>query len=374
VTGRTNSPNFPTAHPFQAEPGGGTCAYDFDPNAMAPCYDAFVAKLGPGGSTLKYGTYLGGSDTDFAWGIAVRDGNAYVAGQASSSDFPTANPLQPSIGGGTCGAQDTSAPCSDAFVAELNTAGDSLIYSTYLGGGADDSADAIAVDTAGNAYVVGATYSTNFPTAHAFQRTYLGSDNGMAFVSKLNAAGNALVYSTYLGGSGSDEAYGVALDRSGDAYVTGRTSSPDFPLLRAIQTRLPGDAYPQNAFVTALSPHGSSLLYSTFLGGNDHDSGNGIAVDGAGNAYVAGYASSKDFPVAHALQRALAGGTYDVFVAKVGNPSAALSHTPTATIRPTPTSTATRSPPSKPATSRTIKCKKGYRLVQGKCRKQKKHS
>ena len=218
VTGETGnclSNNFPTAAPLQPAWGGGM--------------DAFVAKLNAAGSALVYSTYLGGSGYDQGIGIAVdSSGNAYVMGFTSSTNFPTASPLQATYGGGY-----------DAFVSKLNAAGSGLVYSTYVGGSREDWVQGIAVDSSGNAYVTGYTYSTNFPTASPLQATNGGGND--AFVTKLDAAGSALVYSTYLGGSSYDYGLGIAVDSSGNAYVTGGTSSTNFPTVNPLQAS--GDSF-----------------------------------------------------------------------------------------------------------------------------------
>src|SRR5208283_4844758 len=288
VTGVTSSANFPTVNALQA--------------TLAGSENAFITKINASGSALIYSTYLGGSGYDAGMGIAVdASGNAYVAGNTGSIDFPTANALQPTSGGG-----------EDAFVAKINASGSALVYSTYLGGSALENGEAIAVDTAGNAYVTGQTSSTNFPTANALQSTS-GGGYYNAFVTKINASGSALVYSTYLGGSGSDGGSGIAVDASGNVYVTGNTSSTNFPTVNALQSTLTGSYV---AFVTKCNATGSALIYSTYLGGSGGDQGNGIAVDASGNAYVTGITSSFDFPTANALQSAYA-GTYDAFVSKI---------------------------------------------------------
>ena len=352
VTGRTNSSNFPTMKALQRSRGGGRCRYDFDPHASAPCYDAFVTRLNQGGAILSYSTYLGGGASDFGWGIAVHKGHAIVVGQTNSTNFPTMHALQRSLQGGSCSgcsgnppvvASCSPAPCSDAFIAELNTAGSALTFSTYLGGTGEDIANGVAVDGAGNAYVVGKTESSDFPTTRAFQSHFVGGPD-MAFVSKIDTTRHAWVYSTFLGGNDSDEAYGVALNNAGDAFVTGRTSSANFPIVRAFQSRIAGKESPQNAFVTELNAAGSALVYSTYLGGNDHDLGGGIAIDTTGDAYITGDASSLNFPTVRPLQAKLAGGTFDAFVAKIGNLPVKLPQ-------------------------RT--CRAGYKLTNGKC--QRKH-
>ncbi|MBI4482587.1 MAG: SBBP repeat-containing protein [Acidobacteria bacterium] len=261
VTGFTDSTDFPTLGPLQATPGGSI--------------DAFVAKLNPAGS-LVYSTYLGGGGRDSAADIAVdSSGNAYVTGGADSTNFPTANPLQATLGGS-----------ADAFIAKLNATGFALVYSTYFGGGGYDSAAGIAVDSSGNAYVTGATASTNFPTANPLQATLAGPAD--AFIAKLNATGSALVYSTYLGGSkpglggnASNGGFGIAVDISGNAYVIGGTGSTNFPTMNPFQGASGGIT---DAFVAKLNPAGSALVYSTYLGGEDGETGKDLAVDASGNA------------------------------------------------------------------------------------------
>jgi uncharacterized protein (TIGR03437 family) len=289
VTGQTCSPDFPTKNGLQPATGGGC--------------DAFVTKLDPAGS-LSYSTYLGGSEQDPGIGIAVDGaGNAYVTGWTRSPNFPTRNPLQPALA-------DVS---GDAFVTKLNATGSALVFSTYLGGGQQfDRGFDLAVDNSGNVIVVGETRSDDFPTTRPLQPPR-GSD---AFVTKLNAAGSAFIYSTHIGGSSSDEARGVAVDSFGVAYVTGITSSNDFPTVNPFQPALRGDT---DAFVLRIPPGGSSLLYSTYLGGSGSENdefGGDIAVDPVGIAYVTGTTQSLDFPVRVPLQPVLRGGS-DVFLASL---------------------------------------------------------
>jgi beta-propeller repeat-containing protein/ASPM-SPD-2-Hydin domain-containing protein/centrosomal CEP192-like protein len=286
VTGGTASTDFPTKNPAQSASGGNT--------------DVFVTKLDPTGSNLVYSTYLGGTGADNGNGIAVdSSGNAYVTGLTQSLNFPTKNPIQAIPPGG-----------SDAFVAKLDSTGSVLVYSTYLGGSGDDTGNGIAADVSGNAYVAGKTGSINFPTKNPLQSASVGGDD--AFVAKLDPTGSGLVYSTYLGGSFFDEARGIAVDATGNAYVTGDTSSSDFPTKNPFQPTQNGST---NAFVTKLDPTGSTLVYSTYLGGVSFDQGNGITVDSGGNAYVTGAAQSANFPTKNPLQAALKGST-NAFVTK----------------------------------------------------------
>ena len=295
VTGLATSFDFPTANAFQpahAADGG--------------LKDAFVAKFNAAGSALLYSTYIGGGGNDFGFGIAVdSSGNAYVTGQTASSNFPTVNAFQAAIG--------SSGGNSDAFVTKLNATGSALVYSTYLGGGGGDIGFGIAVDSSGNAYMTGRTSSSNFPTANAFQAAHAAAGTNDAFVTKLNAAGSALVYSTYLGGSGDDIGFGIAVDSSGNAYVTGRTGSTSFPTANAFQAVKDGIT---DAFVTKLNATGSALVYSTYLGGSGDDYGRGIAVDSSSNAYVTGSTGSTNFPTANVFQAVIKGGITDAFVTK----------------------------------------------------------
>jgi hypothetical protein len=297
ITGTTTSPNFPTTGPLQPTKGGGA-------------RDAFVTKLSADGSARLYSTYLGGSSEDYGYSITMDTaGNAYVTGETWSSDFPTANAIQPTNGGG-----------SNAFVTKLNATGSALLYSTYLGGNYWDIGHAIALDTAGNAYVTGETWSDDFPTANPLQAARSGSYSD-AFVTKLSAAGSALLYSTYLGGKNGDWGYGIAVDTEGNAYVTGTPWSTDFPTANPFQAENAG-AY--DAFVTKLNVVGAALVYSTYLGGMYYDVGYGIAVDAEGNAYVTGEAASSDFPRATPFQDAFGGGFNDAFVTKLNAAGSAL--------------------------------------------------
>src|SRR3989338_5366351 len=205
---------------------------------------------------LAYSTYLGGRYGDNGYGIAVdTSGNAYITGWTSSADFPTASPIQGSYAGG-----------GDAFVTKINSSGTALVYSTYLGGSGGDWGNDIAVDTSGNAYITGGTVSTNFPTVSAIQGSYVG--NYDAFATKINSSGTALIYSTYLGGSGEDVGFGIAIDTSRNAYITGYTASTNFPTASAIQGSNAGGS---DVFVTKINEPGSSLVYSTYLGGSSSE-------------------------------------------------------------------------------------------------------
>jgi hypothetical protein len=274
VTGWTGSSDFPTTRSGFDTFGAGM--------------DAFVSKLNASGSALVYSTFLGGQYQDAGYDIAVdSSGNAYVTGGTTSDNFPT-----------TPGAfQTTYGGSGDVFVSKLNMFGSALVYSTYIGSTSNyEDGWGIAVDALGNAYVTGRTASFDFPTtAGSFNTTFGGGDHD-AFASKLNAIGSALDYSTYLGGRGDEWGLGIAVDGSGSAYVTGSTSSSNFPTTpAAFQTYYGGGE--RDAFVSKLNASGSTLFYSTYLGGSNDDYGSGIAVDGSRNAYVTGGTASSDFPV-----------------------------------------------------------------------------
>jgi hypothetical protein len=294
VTGLTFSSDFPTKNPT-AGACVGTCG------TTGSNGDVFVTKLTHSGSGLVYSTYLGGSGFDEGRGIAVdSSGDAYVTGGTASSDFPTKNPTAGACVG-TCG---TTASNGVAFVTKLTPSGNGLVYSTYLGGSGFDEGFGIAVDSSGDAYVTGVTDSSDFPTKNPTAGACVGTcgtaGNIDAFVTKLTPSGNGLVYSTYLGGSGFDEGLGIAVDSSGDAYVTGVTGSSDFPTKNPTAGACVGTcgttASNGNAFVTKLTPSGSGLVYSTYLGGSGGDEAFGIAVDSSGDAYVTGHTFSSDFP------------------------------------------------------------------------------
>ncbi len=256
---------------------------------------------------LIYSTYLGGSGDDQGFGIAVdSSGNAYVTGFTTSTDFPTKNPLQ-----------TAKALGKDVFVTKINAAGSALVYSTYLGGSGDDFGYGIAVDSSGNAYVTGYTTSTDFPTMNPLQPASGGGQD--AFVSKINAAGSALVYSTYLGGSGDEWGNGIAVDAAGNAYVTGFTRGTDFPTMNPLQPASGGGV---DAFVSKINPSGSEFVYSTYLGGSNNDEGQGIAVDSGGNAYVTGLTDSTDFPAVNPLQGTSTGS--NAFLSKFNATGSAL--------------------------------------------------
>lgn len=324
IAGATQSPDFPVT----------TGALQSVPKGAATAGTAFVSKLNPQGTALIYSTYVGGTGGDAAHGLAVDSaGDAYIVGETGSTDFPvTPGAFQTAISG-----------LRNSFIVKLNSTGGGLAYATYLGAPAAvsylsfDAAAAVAIDSAGNAYVAGTTYAPGFPVTPGAVQTKLKSGLASnAYVAKLNASGSALVYATFLGGSGQgafsfgpavfegDAATALAIDSSGNAYVTGYAHSADFPITAgAFQTTnkaattsgldssIPG----YNAFVSKINPSGSVLVFSTYLGGSGvkfpfssqgteqnyeqifGDGANAIAVDNAGNVYVAGGAYSADFPI-----------------------------------------------------------------------------
>lgn len=308
ITGNAG-PGFPTTPgAFQTASGAFTSAY--------------VMKLNPAGSAADYSTFLSGGNIDYGESIDVdKSGNAYVTGYASSTGFPTtAGAFQTALGGGV-----------DAFVTVLNPAGSALIYSTFLGGSANDEGFRIAVDSLGMAYVTGVTASSNFPTTSGAFQIAFGGGNTDAFIAKLDptqSGAASLVYSTFLGGSGDENGQNflrdiLAVDSAGNAYVTGTTTSTNFPTVNPLQAA-PGGGF--DAYAAKLNPSGSDLIYSTYLGGSGDDFGRGIAVDGSANVYVTGQTSSANFPVTSTAFQAVFGGSTDAFVVKI-IPVASLSQT-----------------------------------------------
>ena len=304
VTGWTTSSDFPTT------PG----AYDRTRSGYHTD-DAFVVKLSASGDALVYATFLGGSDYDYGYGITVDgSGSAYVTGETKSDDFP-----------GTPGAYNGTPGYDDAFVVKLSPAGDALIYATFLGG-YGCRGKGIAVDESGAAYVTGHTASDDFPTTPgAYDSTFNGGYCD-AFVVKLSPAGDSLTYATFLGGSGWDRGYDIAVDGKGSAFVTGETKSNDFPTAPGAYDRSHNGYRTNDAFLVKLSPGGDALVYGTFLGGGSWDGGYAIAVDASGLAYISGETASDDFPTTPgAFDRTNNGGYYDAFVVKLNTLVAGIS-------------------------------------------------
>jgi Beta-propeller repeat len=294
VAGYTSSAGFPiVAGAYQSSYAGGF-------------FDAFVTKVNASGTALVYSTFLGGSGNDTASSIAIDpNGNAYVAGQTDSLNFPaSAGVVQTSNAGGT-----------DAFVTKLNASGSAIVFSTYLGGTSNELGNAIALDSSQNVYIAGATASVDFPvSAGAFQAAIAASYD--AFVTKLNASATTIVFSTYLGGSGSDQATALALDASGNAWLTGSTSSTNFPLLNALYAQAAGG---NDVFVANLNSTGSGLLFSSYFGGSGDDSGSAIRLDSSGSPVIAGVTSSFNFPTTASVVQSAFGGGYDGFILKLQN-------------------------------------------------------
>ena len=265
---------------------------------------------------LVYSTYLGGSGADAGYGIAVDAiGAAYITGFTDSVDFPINNPFQEGHSEGTN---------PDVFVTKLNPSGTAIVYSTYLGGTGSDRGHDLAVDATGAVYIIGGTDSTDFPLSNPFQASFGGkgsSDHGDAFVTKLDPTGSDLIFSSFLGGGEGDCGYGIALDSSGSAYITGETTSTDFPLTtNPVQGAFGGGESQSDAFAAKIHSSGSTLVYSTYLGGSEDESGRGIAVDSSGSAYITGCTSSTNFPLTSPIFDSIIGDLSDAFVTKI-NPS-----------------------------------------------------
>jgi hypothetical protein len=275
VAGSTESPDFPTVHAFQTKLGGGS--------------DAFIAKLAPSGDSLIYSSYMGGAQNDLAYSVAIDDAhNAYMTGDTI-----------PLHGGGANGTP----PLVHAFVDKIAPDG-SRLYNVLLAGDFQDTGYGIAADNAGDAYVVGLTQSTNFPSELTPAPGLIGSEDG--YIAKLDPDGK-LVYSTHLGGNDATVADAVTLDSTGNAYITGQTSSSDFPVIGGFQYRYGGNGRALtagDAFVARVDRYGR-LRYSTYLGGSRDDEGLGIAVDRHRDIFVTGWTTSADFPVKNALQPAM---------------------------------------------------------------------
>ena len=291
VTGYTESTDFPTVN-----------AYDSNSNGKSDC---FIFKLASNGSTLLYSTFIGGSGHDAGHSIAIDTyGNTYVTGYTESADFPTVNAYDSTYHH----SMQLDRP-GDCFVFKLSADGSTLLYSTFVGGGAIDTGTSITVDSSCNAYVTGRTSSYDFPTVNAYDSINEGGD---CFVLKLSANGLTLLYSTFIGGEDPDYAHSIAVDASGNAYVTGGTESPDFPTVNAYNSTHGGD---RDCYVLKLSANGLTLLYSTFIGGSGSDWGESIAIDTDANVYVAGTTESKDFPTVNCYN-ATFGGDEDCFILK----------------------------------------------------------
>jgi hypothetical protein len=303
LVGTTTSPNFPTSKPLEAYDGGN---------------DAFVAELNPSADALVFSTFIGGAKDDGAQAVAVDgNGNIYVVGSTDSLNFPTVAPLQPALAGET-----------DAFALKLAPGGASFVYSTYLGSGDDDAANGVAVDATGDAFVTGYAALGTFPSWNSF-RTFQGG-RADVFVTELSPTGAGFstgTFSTFVGGTGQDWGYAIALDAVNNVYLTGSTqSATTFPVVAAVQTAADGG---QNGFVTELAAGGQSFVFSTYLGGSGVDTLTSLALDGAGDIYVAGRTTSPNLPSSAGVVQPQYAGATDGFVAELaagGHPLVFLSY------------------------------------------------
>jgi hypothetical protein len=287
VTGYTDSKDFPVKKALFKNNQGGN--------------DVFITKISPEGKEIVFSTYIGGSYDDVGLGIRVDSkGAVYVGGSTYSNNFPTKNAVYTAYSGK-----------QDAFLAKLNRKGKPLVYSTYLGGTERDYAWDIALDSHRSAYITGATFSTNFPTKKAFQKTNSGSFD--VFVAKIAPNGKTFIYTSYLGGNGYDGGHRIFADSSGAAYITGFTWSTNFPTHKALRKQDQGGI---DAFVAKIKPKGKALVFSSYLGGSSQDEGWGISVDSKGAVYVSGLTSSTDFPTKKPLYGTNA-GSFDVFLTKI---------------------------------------------------------
>jgi hypothetical protein len=274
ITGYTNSNNYPTT----------SGAFDESYNlGYSGSYDAIVAKLNPSGSNLIYSTYIGGNDNDRGNSIVInKNGNAYISGNTESSNYPT-----------TSGAFDTSwngrnsNMWGDVFVTQLNASGTGLVYSTYIGGSGDEKAYSMDIDGNSNTFITGRVYSINYPTTTGAYDVTLNT-NGDLFVTKLNASGTALIYSTLIGGNGGEDCNAIKIDSSGNAFITGFTSSSDYPTTTGAFDVIYNN---YDLFVTKINATGTALIFSTYIGGNGYEEGYSIAIDRSGNSFITGLAS-----------------------------------------------------------------------------------
>lgn len=294
VTGQTASLNFPQKNGFY--------------QMLQGANDAFVMKLSSLGSTVIFATYIGGRNPgDKGWSIAVdASNNIYFTGETNSLNYPTVNAVQPLFRGNV-----------DAFLTKLNSEGNAILFSTYMGGSLPDASYGLVLDKAGNCYITGRTDSDNFPVLEPIQGTLRGQRD--IFISKFDADG-ALLFSTYFGGDGEspsnrddESAYGIAIDQFDRIYVTGYTSSPSFPIVDGLQFVFGGV---EDAFVTKMDIAKRTVIYSSYIGGTRADNARGIAVDDFGNAYIIGFTLSTDFPVLNPIQENYA-GNIDGFIAKI---------------------------------------------------------
>ena len=290
LTGWTYSDDFPTCKSVQ---GG-----------RAGDYDAVAARLSSTGSALVFSTYLGGGSNEYGYGIDLKSsGEIFLTGSTLSADFPTSRAYQPGVAG-----------LSDAFLTCLDSPGHPIIFSTYLGGSGGDYCRAVTVDGKDRILLAGYTSSADFPTLNPYQSSASGPPTSYfsAFLTALKSSGSTLIYSTYLGGSEHERAYALAVDSQNRAWISGYSRSLDFPTVNPYQPSR--GAAGADAFATGFTSSGSSLVYSTYLGGDDTDEGNGIVLDDNGTVYLAGKTVSFNFPTVNSFQNSMAGGAYDVFL------------------------------------------------------------
>ena len=296
LAGYTSSANFPIVGAFDPSTNGS--------------FDAFVTKISPNGSTIIYSTFVGGSNDDRVSKIAVTpSGQATVVGYTVSADFPTQAAYDNSANG-----------LQDIFAFRLSSAGNSLLYSTYLGGSSDDRGFDIAIDASERAYIAGETNSSDIPTPSGYDG--IKNSGFDAYIARLSANGSSLEYGTYLGGNSSEGALGIAVDNSNITYVTGYTTSPDFPMASAYD---PSHNFDYDVFVSKLSANGGSLVYSTFLGGTGTEWATSIARDGSNNMYITGLTTSNLYPTINAYDNSFA-AVFDAFVTKIAASGSTLSY------------------------------------------------
>jgi hypothetical protein len=295
VSGCSNSVNFPVKNAYDS-------TWDGD-------WDSVLLKLSEDGEALVFSTYFGGKSFDYINDQAVdAAGYIYVAGGTNSPDLPVKNAFQASCRGK-----------SDGFLAKFSPAGDSLSFATYLGGTHDDMIVGIGLDAQGSILVAGTTYSSSFPIKKAWDATFNGKSD--AFIAKFASTGKSLVFSTFLGGGGSDEMEGMALDGDGNIWVSGYTYSTNFPMRNAYDQTINGNC---DGFISRLSSTGAALTFSTYLGGSRGDSVDGIAVGTNGEVILMGYTSSPNFPVKNAYDQTW-NGADDSFIVKLKVPAGSSS-------------------------------------------------
>jgi hypothetical protein len=311
ITGQTNSEDYPVT------PGAFQTIYNN--LSLMGFTDCFVTKLNPTGSTLIYSTFIGGSRIESGNSIAVdADRNAYISGNTFSSDYPTTPGAYQTVWSGH-GDGRHHFDAGDAFVTKLNPTGTGLVYSTFIGVSSNDQGSLLAIDADQNAYITGKTYSSDYPTTPgAYQTVYGGGDInnliGDAFVTKLNADGNNLVYSTFIGGSNNDQSSSIAIDPDGNAYISGQTNSINYPTTPEAYQTTPGCGI----FVTKLNPTGNTLVYSTFVGDISGSAESyAIAIDASGNGYITGVTYTSNYPTTPGAYHTTFGGIQDVFVTKL---------------------------------------------------------